>query len=89
LAEIRNTCDPFTLAIHFDDDVAFLLDGSKEALSLRLIQLLSEAEKQLEEKGISSLATLIKADQDKHIALWKRRARILRKMKAGLDQLSE
>ena len=70
-------------------DCYYSVDTSKEALSWRLIQLLSEAEKQLEDKGVSSLSTLIKADQDKHIAQWKRRARILRKMKAGLDQLSK
>lgn len=63
-------------------------DGSKEVLSLHLAQLLSEAEKQLEEKSQPS-SSPIRADLDKHVALWKRRVRILRKMKTGLEQLSE
>lgn len=64
-------------------------DGSKESLNLHLAQLLNEAEKQLEEKSQPSSSSPVRIDLDKHIALWKRRVRILRKMKSGLEQLSE
>jgi hypothetical protein len=63
-------------------------DGSKESLNLHLVQLLNEAEKQLEEKSQPS-SSPVRVDLDKHVALWKRRVRILRKMKSGLEQLSE
>ncbi len=63
-------------------------DGSKESLNLHLAQLLNEAEKQLEEKSQPS-SSPVRVDLDKHVALWKRRVRILRKMKSGLEQLSE
>ena len=61
--------------------------GNKDVLSLHLVQLLSEAEKQLEEKSQPS-SSPVRGDLDKHVALWKRRVRILRKMKTGLEQLS-
>ncbi|XP_045027299.1 uncharacterized protein LOC116919246 isoform X4 [Daphnia magna] len=61
--------------------------GSKESLNLHLAQLLNEAEKQLEEKSQPSSSSPVRIDLDKHIALWKRRVRILRKMKSGLEQL--
>ncbi|XP_046632316.1 uncharacterized protein LOC124311980 isoform X5 [Daphnia pulicaria] len=60
--------------------------GSKESLNLHLVQLLNEAEKQLEEKSQPS-SSPVRVDLDKHVALWKRRVRILRKMKSGLEQL--
>lgn len=63
-------------------------DGSKESLSLHLVQLLNDAEKQLEEKSQPS-SSPVRVELDKHVALWKRRVRILRKMKTGLEQLSE
>lgn len=64
-------------------------DGSKESLNLHLVQLLNEAEKQLEEKSQPPSSSPVRIDLDKHVALWKRRVRILRKMKSGLEQLSE
>ena len=64
-------------------------DGSKESLNIHLVQLLDEAEKQLEEKSQPSSSPVGRVDLDKHVALWKRRVRILRKMKSGLEQLSE
>ena len=65
-----------------------LLVSCKEALNLHLMQLLNAAEKKLEEKGISTLYPM-KNDEDKHTALWKRRVRIVRRMKSALDLLSE
>lgn len=59
----------------------------KEALNLHLMQLLNAAEKKLEETGVSSLYP-VKNDEDKHTALWKRRVRIVRRMKSALDQLN-
>lgn len=69
-------------------------DGSRETLSRHLVQLLSEAERQLDESNTSAAATTsstspVRVDWDKHMATWKRRVRILRKMKAGLEQLSK
>lgn len=55
---------------------------------MHLAQLLVEAETQLEDKGLSSHSPVARIDVDKHVALWKRRVRILRKMKSGLEQLS-
>ena len=55
---------------------------------MHLIQLLNAAEKKLEEKGVSSLYP-VKNEEDKHIALWKRRVRIVRRMKSALDLLSK
>lgn len=77
-------------AIERDDEFPVRSDGSKETLSRHLMQLLSEAERQLDESSAPAPSTSpVRVDWDKHIATWKRRVRILRKMKAGLEQLSK
>ena len=78
----------FADGCHFFGCRRNISDGSKESLSLHLAQLLNDAEKQLEEKNQPSSSPL-RVELDKNVALWKRRVRILRKMKSGLEQLSE
>lgn len=54
------------------------------------MQLLADAEKQLDDSNVPAPSTSpVRVDRDKHAAVWKRRVRILRKMKAGLEQLSK
>lgn len=89
-------CVPFSINFHCDSLSSLVGRSSKEALSLHLVQLLNEAEKQLDDTSSSAATSAtastnspLRIDQDKHLALWKRRVRILRKMKSGLEQLSQ